>query len=164
MRDGKALVELRKALEGGVRLTDEQVVHLARLRRLDNAGRRFLPVRKLQLRQGEELQQFIWTMIGAVQTNRVILADGSLDAWLEGIFDEHVIVRDGNTGRLFRADFTRAADGEIVFSPPVEVRVEFVPVEGDGDVSKALPYETVEVSKRDGGRWGFLPETLRGAR
>lgn len=152
--DGKKLVAIRKALEAGERLSDEQVAKLAELRRAENAGRRFLPVRKVELRAGEELHDFIWAMISAVETNRVLLADGSLDAWLEGIFNDHVIVRDGNTGKLFRANFRRAASGEIEFEEPVEVRVEFVPV-GGGDVEKAAPTEVVELELRKS-RWGAI--------
>ena len=165
-RDGAILVELRKALEKGERLTDEQVVKLAELRRQENVERTFLPVRKVDLRAGEELHDFIWTMISAVETNRVILADGSLDAWLEGIFDSHVIVRDGNTGRLFRSDFTRTAEGEIEFSEPVEVRVEYVPTASAGDgVERSAPVENVEVKFRKSLWGGVIPEdSLRAIR
>lgn len=164
------LVELKKAIKSGGRLSDENVRKLAQLRRSANADRTFVRVGKLALQEGEELMEFVWTMISAVQTDRIILADGSLDAWLEGIFDDHIIVRDGNTGRLFRADFARGADGSIAFAEPVEVRVQFVPIsqpgasEGDGtvkSVEKRAPDQIVEIKKAES-KWSFLPASLRG--
>lgn len=167
MRNGAELVELKKAIQSGARLTDAQVQKLSTLRRESNRERTFVRVGKLALREGEELMDFVHTMIGAVMTDRIILADGSLDAWLEGIFEDHVIVRDANTGRLFKAPFERAEDGGIAFSDPVEVRVAFVEVpkadsEEEKNVEKRAPDEIVEVQKRDVGKWSFLPNTLRG--
>lgn len=170
MRNGAELVELKKAIQSGARLTDVQVQKLAELRRSSNADRRFVRVGKLALREGEELMDFVHTMIGAVMTDRIVLADGSLDAWLEGIFEDHVIVRDANTGRLFKAPFERGEDGSIAFSEPVEVRVAFVEVpkaaageeEAEKAVQKSAPNRLVEVQKAAPGRWGFLPNTLRG--
>lgn len=168
---GAELVQLKKAIQSGARLTDEQVRKVAALRRDSNRERTFVRVGKLALREGEELMEFVHTMIGAVMTDRIVLADGSLDAWLEGIFEDHVIVRDANTGRLFKAPFERGADGSIAFSEPVEVRVQFVPVSapaeegGDAEeksVEKRAPDQIVEVKKQEPGKWGFLPTALRG--
>lgn len=169
-RDGAELVELKKAIQGGARLTDAQVQKLAALRRDANVGRTFVRVGKLALREGEELMDFVHAMIGAVMTDRIVLADGSLDAWLEGIFEDHVVVRDANTGRLFKATFERGADGSIVFGEPVEVRVAFVEVPKAGSeeeaaekaVQKSAPPRIVEVEKRAPGKWGFLPPTFQG--
>lgn len=166
--EGKDLLELKQALRAGEKLSNAQVVKLAGLRRAANAGRRHVEVHKLQLREGEELMDFVWAMMDAVQTNRVILADGSLDAWLEGIFEDHVIVRDGNTGRTFQANFTRSADGEIVFEEPFEVRAVFVPVNAPEEdaVERAVrkrapePGKLVEVTKAIERKWGFLPTSL----
>jgi len=171
MRHGAELVELKKAVQSGARLTDEQVQKLADLRRTSNVDRRFVRVGKLALREGEELMDFVHTMMGAVMTDRIVLADGSLDAWLEGIFEDHVIVRDANTGRLFKAPFERGADGSIAFAEPVEVRVAFVEVpkaaadgaeEAEKAVQKSAPDRLIEVQKAAPGKWGFLPNALRG--
>jgi hypothetical protein len=170
MRNGAELVELKKAIQSGARLTDEQVRKLADLRRTSNVDRRFVRVGKLALREGEELMDFVHAMIGAVMTDRIVLADGSLDAWLEGIFEDHVIVRDANTGRLFKAPFERGEDGSIAFAEPVEVRVTFVEIPraeegGEGAekaVHKAAPDRIVEIEKRAPGKWGFLPTAFRG--
>jgi hypothetical protein len=166
------LRQIQQALRKGQALSNGQVAKLAELRRAANVGKRHVAVSKLELREGEELMDFVWTMMSAVQTDRIILADGSLDAWLVGIFNDHVVVEDGNTGRLFRADFSRNDKGEIVFSDPIEVRMVFVPVESSKEgeeaekVAKSAtpPVERyVEVAKsRDaGGKWGFLPSALR---
>ena len=170
---GKELLDLQKALRAGERLSDAQVVKLAELRRAANADRRHVQVGKLALRPGEELMDFVWTMMDAVQTDRIVLADGSLDAWLHGIFEDHVIVQDGNTGRMFKAEFTREGDGTIKFSEPVEVRMEWVPVnvsaESSDEVERAIakraPAERhfVELAKGSTSKWsGILPATLLG--
>lgn len=165
------LRQIRAALRNGDALSDAQVAKLAEIRRAENVGKRHVRVHKLALREGEELMDFVWTVCDAVQTNRIVLADGSLDAWLVGIFDEHVVVEDGNTGRLFRAEFARDDKGEFSFSEPVEVRMEFVPVERTEDdeaeaaVEKSAGSErVVEVAKAAAGRgkWGgILPASLR---
>lgn len=164
--DQVALRQIRQALRKGDRLSDEQVAKLAQLRRAMNAGKQHVAVSKLALREGEELWTFVDAVWMAVQTNRVVLADGSLDAWLMGIYDDHVIVQDGNTGRLFKATFERDAKGEFVFGDPVEVRQIFVEIETSDDVEKAIAKrapvaEFVDVSKRDESKFGFLPPALR---
>jgi hypothetical protein len=175
--DHVALRQIQRALRAGKSLSDEQVAKLAQLRRAENVGKQHVAVAKFALREGEELWDFVDAIWMAVQTNRVILADGSLDAWLVGIYDEHVIVQDGNTGRLFKASFTRNEKGEFSFGEPVEVRQTFVEVtaagadDGEGAekaVSRraAADVEYLEISKRrrDSSKFGFLPPTLRGRR
>ncbi len=164
-----ALRRMQSRIEKGERLSDDEVQILSGLRRKENVFKRRVGISKLELREGEEVMDFAWTMMSAVQTNRIILADGSLDAWLTGIFNDHVIVEDGNTGKLFRAEFSRNDEGEISFSTPVEVRQVFVPVDTPSDdggeavsaaVSKsATPAfdEIIEIAKSDGRKWGFLP-------
>lgn len=173
MKDQVALRQIQRALRAGSRLSDEQVMKLAQLRRAANAARHHVAVAKIALREGEELWDFIDAVWMAVQTNRVVLADGSLDAWLMGIYEDHVIVQDGNTGRLFKSTFTRNEKGEFEFGEPVEVRQVFVEVSADPDddgvekaVLKCRKIETyVDVSKRrDDSQFGFLPETLRKGR
>jgi hypothetical protein len=160
----QTLRQIQRALKAGDRLSDEQVVKLAELQRAVNAGNHHVEVRKIALREGEELWDFIDAMWMAVQTNRVILADGSLDAYLQGIFDDHVIVQDGNTGRMFKSTFTRDAKGQFIFGDPVEVRQVFVEVgsaEEDG-VEKAAKPEYLEVAKRAASsKFGFLPTSIR---
>jgi hypothetical protein len=146
---------------------------LAALRRAVNAGKHHVAVAKLALREGEELWDFIDAVWSAVQTNRIVLADGSLDAWLVGIYNDFVVVQDMNTGKHFQSTFTRAESGEFEFSDPVEVRMVFVPVAADegGDdafaakaVTKALaaPTEFIEVAKSGTSKWGaLLPPALR---
>jgi hypothetical protein len=170
--DKVALEQISRSLKAGKRLSDEQVVRLAELRRSANVGKHHVAVAKIDLREGEELMDFVWTMMSAVQTDRIVLADGSFDAWLVGIFNDHVVVEDGNTGRLFRADFSRTEKGEIAFSEPVEVRMVFVPVErgDDGEevevtkartVSPPAIERVVEVGKSAGAsKWGFQRGTF----
>jgi len=133
-------------------------------------SKHFVHVRKMQLREGEELWQFVSALQQAVQTNRIVLADGSLDAWLQGIYEDHVIVQDMNTGRLFRADFTRDAKGEFTFAEPVEVRVAFVPIAGEGGgegggaekLAKSDPGQFLDLDRVSKSRWAdVLPPRLR---
>ena len=167
--DQIALRQIQRALHAGESLSDEQLVKLAQLRRTANASKQYVAVAKLALREGEELWDFVDSVWMAVQTNRVVLADGSLDAWLMGIYDDFVIVQDGNTGRLFKAEFSRNEKGEFEFEEPVEVRQAFLPVVAPDDegvektVLKCRKVETyVDVAKRrDDSKFGFLPETLR---
>lgn len=167
--DQVALRQIQRALKAGDRLSDDQVVKLAELRRSVNASSHHVAVTKLELRDGEELWDFVDAVWMAVQTNRVVLADGSLDAWLMGIYDDFVIVQDGNTGRLFQAAFTRNETGEFVFETPVEVRQAFLPVsapDAEGVEKSVLKSRKVvgyvDVAKRaDDSKFGFLPKTLR---
>lgn len=169
----KTLQQILKALRAGERLSDEQVLKLADLRRAENVGKRYVAVNKVDLREGEEIWDFIDAIWTATFTNRVLLADGSLDVWLYGIYDEYVIVQDGNTGRLFKSFYSRDEKGVFSFTEPVEVMHAFVEVEGeDGDVEKRVAKrapetpvvpEYVEVAKRreSQGTWaGVLPSSL----
>jgi hypothetical protein len=168
MTDQIALRQIQRALRAGKRLSDEQVLKLAQLQRATNASSHHVAVEKFALREGEELWDFVDAIWMAVQTNRVVLADGSLDAWLVGVYDDHVIVQDGNTGRMFKATFSRNAKGEFEFGEPVEVRQIFVEVEAPADdVERAVAkrrgeLEFVDVARSRGdARFDFLPPTLR---
>lgn len=167
MIDQVALRQIQQAIRVGDTLSDDQVVKLAQLRRSLNASNHHVAVAKLALREGEELWDFVDAVWMAVQVNRVLLADGSLDAWLMGIYDDFVIVQDCNTGRLFKSTFSRNAEGEFEFSEPTEVRQSFIPIDApavDGEIAKRAPVveEYVDVSKRrDDAKFGFLPDTLR---
>ncbi len=154
-------------------LSDDQVMTLVTLRRRENAGKRFVSVpddvKKLALREGEELWDFISALASAVMENRVALADGSLDIMLTGIFEDSIIVQDFTTGKMFKTQFTRQADGTFEFGEPVEVRTAFVEVapgsssDDDEDANKAItkavkkvasqPVAFVEVSKMFSGKW-----------
>lgn len=168
---GTDLLKLQSVLKAGKRLSNVQVAQLAELRRTENVGKHFVQVGKLSLRQGEELMDFVNAMLEAVQTDRIILADGSLDAWLQGIFDDHVIVQDWNTGRFFKAGFERGSDGSIAFSEPVEVRMEWVPTnpsaESSNEVERAVAKRAsekrdfVEIGRSNASKWsGVLPSRV----
>jgi hypothetical protein len=170
-QNSTVLRQIRAALRKGESLSDEQVATLAEIRRASNVAKRHVAVQKLELREGEELWDFVDAVWSAVQTDRIILADGSLDAWLVGIYDDFVIVQDGNTGRLFQAKFERNEKGEFVFGEPTEVRQAFVPVaapkedadEAEKAISKrAANVEFVELGKSKKGKWdGVLPTAFR---
>jgi hypothetical protein len=166
---GGELLKLRKAIRSGEKLSDEDVKKLSSLRREENKSRVFMNVSKVALQEGEEMMDFVWMMYDAVQTNRIILADGSLDAWLNGIYDDYVIVQDGNTGKMFKADFSRNAEGEIEFSNVVEVRMQWVPVNAsESEVARSVSKratqsaEIFELKKRNESKWNFLPDRLQG--
>lgn len=156
-------LEMLERLAKRQKLTDQQVTERARLTRAANDGRHFVRVQKLQLRPGEELWDFASALNTAVRTNRIVLADGSLDVWLEGVYEDHVIVQDGNTGRLYRSDYQRNAQGEFSFSAPVEVQVAFVPVsEQDQDSGAVQQQKFIELSRVQKRFWGFLPDGIGG--
>lgn len=163
--DGKELVALNRALEAGERLSDRQLVLLASIQRDANAGRCFVRIsRALPLRPGEELMEFGFRVMDAVHADRTVLADGSLCPMVEGIFDSYVVVRDLNTGRLFRAEFTRDEDGAFAFGAPVEVEVQFVPLPApvEGEAQRAAPATRVVELIRSESKWGtILPKALR---
>jgi hypothetical protein len=156
---GGELLKLRKAIRSGEKLSDEDVKKLSSLRREENKNRCFMNVSKLALNDGEEVLDFVWMMYDAVQTNRIILANGSLDARLEGIFDDYVIVQDGNTGKMYKSGFSRNEDGSIEFTDPIEVKMFWVEV-GSDDVEKRAP-EIIEIEKRVKSKWDILPSSLR---
>ncbi len=151
---GLEILELTEAIEKGERLTDTQVQILAKLRREENKGRTFMNVSKVALADGEDIYDFIWLMYDSVQTNRIVLADGSLDACLDSIYDDYVIIRDCNTGRMFKANFSRDTDGEILFDKVIEVRQAWVAV---NEVEKKKS-DIVEMIKNN--KWSFLPTSL----
>lgn len=162
----KELLEIETAMRNGSKLTDAQVAKVAELRRDHNAGNRWVSVSKIALRDGEELWDFVGALATAVHTDRVILANGSLDAMLQGIYDDHVIVQDWNTGKLFKATFSRAADGSFSFGEPEEVMLIFVPVDAgdeDDEVERAVAKRAPTVVERvnigaASGKWaGVLP-------
>lgn len=151
------LDSLTACIEKG--LSDPQFAALRALQVAKQArGRRMVDVSavaKLSMRDDEELWDFITAMQVAVDVNRVVLANGSLDAGLVGIFDDSVIVRDWNTGRHFRSKFTRREDGSFEFSEPNEVRQAWLDVQADtqggapegggGQKAKRVEVETVIV-------------------
>lgn len=157
------LVSIQRKLANKETLTDEEVRVVAKLRHETNVGKEFVRVRKLALREGEELWDFVHVMCAAVQGDRVLLADGSLDVQLIGIYDDYVIVQDWNTGKLFKSTFTRGSDGIIVFSPPIEVHVEFTPVV-PGDVQKSIPEEVLVLKAAPARKWSFLAGVLGGSK
>lgn len=171
----QVLQQIQRALRLGKKLSDGQVIKLAELRRAANAGKHHVAVTKIDLREGEELWDFIDAVWSAVQMNRIVLADGSLDAWLVGIYNDFVVVQDMNTGRHFQSKFVRNADGSFEFSDPVEVKMVFVPVTSDeqdaGEAEKAVSKaatsapkveQIVDVAKAASSKWsGILPKTLR---
>lgn len=154
MSTTKELGEIATALRNGAKLSDAQVGKVAELRRNANAGHRWVDVHKMDLRPGEELWDFISALVTAVHTDRILLADGSIDAWLEAIFDDYVIVQDGNTGKLFKSMFVRNADGSFTFGEPVEVRHAFVEA---GTVAKSAAPTRVNVAGARSLWAGVLP-------
>lgn len=85
----------------------------------------FIQVEKLDLREGEELQEFISSVWKALtrhreRTNRSLM--------LRGIFEDHVVTKDVENGRLFKMQFKRDKGGFIEFGETQEVRQTFVPV------------------------------------
>lgn len=160
------LRQIQVALARSEKLSDAQFAKLAELRRSENAGKKWVEVQKLELREGEEIWDFIDALWTATFTSRVILADGSLDVWLHGIYDKFVIVQDGNTGRFFRAEYSRNDDGTFVFGEPEEVSMQWIPVSSGSDedaekVAKRAPARWVEVSKTRGKWSGVVPFSMR---
>lgn len=138
----------RQIAKGG--LTDQQLRSYVDVVHKLNVGREFVRVEKISLRDGEELWDFIKALSQAVQTNRVVLGEGSLDVWLEGIYEDFVIVQDGNTGKFFKSSYERDSTGEFRFGEPVEVVAQWVDrmlVEQSATTKSQI----VEITKRGGG-------------
>ena len=181
-REMSDLHEKLKKKVPGKDLSDREVLILAKLRREDNLGKNIIPVSKLALNEGEELWDFISSLSTAVHTNRVLLGDGSMDIWIQGIFDDFVVVMDMNTGKLFKSTFKRNAEGEFDFSEPVEVISTFVEANrseegkvelkvGDGDMTEetvqrvaksANRIEFVNLNKGGKSRWGGILGSVTG--
>lgn len=95
-------------------------------------------VTKVELVEGEELQGLIKKVIDAVGRHK---GKVSKSLGLTGIYKDHVIARDFETGRFFRMKMVREG-ADVVLSDAEEVRQVFVPArqkteKGSGRVSEA---------------------------
>lgn len=142
-------LERAKRLAAKGTLPDAQFQTMAATIHKMNEGRQFVRVEKMNLTPGEELWDFVTALSTAVQTNRVVMANGSLDICLSGIYDDFVIVQDFNTGKFFKSAYSRDESGEFQFGEPVEVVSQFVEV---GNVQKRGGIDMIlEVKKSVGG-------------
>lgn len=129
--------------------------------------------KRIDLRDGEELQGFIQSVVQAVDMAPApegvqSQAPGEpVRLWLRGIFADHVIAKVAMTGRFFSAKFKRdKGSGEVKLGAWVEVKQAWVPMaaatkaadadaelvagELGAEVLKQLDAEPVEVNPEAG--------------
>jgi hypothetical protein len=141
--------------------------------------------KKIDLRDGEELNGFIQSVIQAVDMAPApegvqSQAPGEpVRLWLRGIFADHVIAKVAMTGRYFMAKFKREkATGEVKLAKWQEVKQAWVPMststkaEGEdgaelvaaelgGEILKQLDTELHQVDP-DGGLFGPVIDGSQG--
>lgn len=112
----------------------------------------FVVVGKLDLPEGVEMWDFAG-MIMEELTRQKAKLDRSLS--LHGIFNDHIIVRDRETAKLYKLAISLDGDGTLVFGDQVEVRMEYVPVKTNksekSEVQKHVLSE--EIRKRKVSFW-----------
>jgi len=89
-----------------------------------------IEVHKVELVDGEELMQMVDKVIAAVTQSKGKLKK-SLS--LRGIFKDHVVVRDAESGKMFRMKMTRDDKGQVALEGMEEVKQVFVPVKQKAD-------------------------------
>jgi len=80
-------------------------------------------IQKVDLVEGEELQGLITRISNALGQQKAKLKKS---LFLYGIFKDHIIARDFETGSFFKLDLTRNKE-EVVLGKPVAVVQTFVP-------------------------------------
>jgi len=109
--------------------------------------------KRIDLRDGEELQGFIQSVIQAVDMAPApegvqSQAEGEpARLWLRGIFTDHVIAKLAGTGRYFKANFKRdKATGAVTLAKWIEVKQVWAPMEA---AAKAEGGEVGEIVKAE---------------
>lgn len=82
-------------------------------------------VTKVDLVDGEELMDLAKKVMAAITQHKGKL---SKSLALQGIFKDHIIVRDMEDGKIFRMEMTRSEVGDVALEGLSEVRQVFVPV------------------------------------
>lgn len=101
-------------------------------------------IAKVDLREGEELMEFVGKVHTAVEGLATVPAPWDKKQkiakyWLKGIFNGNVVVRERDTGKFYRMPLSRSEKGDLKIGPSKEeVRTAFVPVssnvgKADGD-------------------------------
>lgn len=85
----------------------------------------FVQVSKVDLMDGEELMDLAKKVMAAITHHRGKIKKSLA---LQGIFKDHIVVRDLEDGRLFRMKLSRSDKGEIALEGMEEVRQTFTPV------------------------------------
>ena len=85
----------------------------------------FVVVEKVELLDGEEMMELAKKIMSAIAQNKGKL---NKSLALQGIFKDHIVVRDMETGKMYRMKLARSEGGEISLSGLEQVRQTFVPV------------------------------------
>lgn len=85
----------------------------------------FVEVTKVDLMDGEELMDLAKKVMSAITQHKGKLRKS---IGLLGIFKDHIVVRDFDSGKLFRMEMKRDDRGSVNLDGMVEVRQVFVPV------------------------------------
>lgn len=81
-------------------------------------------INKVELLDGEELQTLVKKVVDAITQGK---GKTNKSLFLNGIFKDHVITRDWETGKFFKMEMARDGDA-ITLTGSAEVRQAFVPV------------------------------------
>lgn len=101
-------------------------------------------IRKVDLMEGEELQELVKRVIGALGQQKAKLKKS---LFLHGIFKDHVIARDFETGAFFKMDMARKGE-EVTLSNMTKVVQTFVAAGAavkKSEDQQAQPLQVVEV-------------------
>jgi hypothetical protein len=86
--------------------------------------REFVQVQKIDLLDGEELMELAKKVMAAITQHKGRL---NKSLALRGIFKDHIVVRDMESGKLFRMNMKRDDAGAVLLDSMDEVRQVFVP-------------------------------------
>lgn len=102
-------------------------------------------INRFDLEEGEEFWDFMDKVHAALQ---ILGQQNDRRYWLIGLFDDHIIVEDNNTGKLYKLDMSRNEDGSVALANMTEVKIQYVPVteaatrsadQGEGEGNESAP-------------------------
>lgn len=91
-------------------------------------------INRFDLAETEELWDFMEKIYMAIQ---LIADDNGRAYWLIGVFDDHIIIEDSSTGKLYRLALSRGENDAVVLSGMIQVKVQYVPVTATETVTRS---------------------------
>lgn len=78
-------------------------------------------------------------LYNALQANRTTPDGSTIYRWIRAVYDTFLVYEEGFGAdeKLYKADYSIATDGKATISNPVEVRVEYVPVATNAELSES---------------------------
>lgn len=103
----------------------------------------FVEVNKVEMPEGMEMLDFGGTIMGMLAQAKAKLKKSLM---LIGIYNDHIVTKDRETGKLFKMSLA-TKDGEIDLGEPVEVRQQFIEVKAKTEKKvKKVDVETGETN------------------